>query len=755
MLSARLATLGVLAAVLASTGAAQARLDANSPQTLAPPSDLHAFLLRADEAEVRTFPRTPSFAWNPVPSAWRYEFQLSTSLAFGEGTIVWESADSTKPLRVPVVAVDVALPWITGNPYSLYARVRAVKLVPLGRKAQEGAGATGASGPTGAAGPTGAVGPTGAAAAAAAASKVVGEEVFGAWSTPFGFNMRWTNVPKTMTPNYTPGISSPRPGLLYWNPVEGATAYDVMILGARRRFVTTTNVADSRDVFTFGSRVVTPGASISWRVRAIRRLYGEIPNGMPATTYGPWSEVFRETVDQPSSPTLSLVEAVSGGAASTMTSPQVHNFTPAFRFTPDASWLARGFLYRVYVASDADCVNIVYTGAAVPGPTYAPRATGPLKLPQKYLEILGMVNAGGGIVDHGTESDTFMYDGTKFATTEAGSGGPWGARVDLWDTAWPNGGYYWTVVPVYWVQKSDDVTNVEWRDLELPQDACQSGRVMRFGKTSSAVVASSTAPYASGLSPKGKLASAGGQKPSFYGTPLVSWEPALGADSYEVQWSKTGYPWKTDGKAETGSTALMLPVEPGTWYYRVRGLNNSLPKKPQMTWSLPVQINVSKPEFKVVGGAQGLVLEASGLVRYGSPVGFSLAVPPAWQVLVNSPTAFQAQAAKGDVSSATVLFNDRKPPASTDAWRTALMAEASATSGYVKGTLQASLARLPAGTAVKLAFKKRSGKVTLSIVRWVVFPGDRAYSLTYSTTPARLGKLAKVFESSAKSFRLT
>ena len=65
--------------------------------------------------------------------------------------------------------------------------------------------------------------------------------------------------------------------------------------------------------------------------------------------------------------------------------------------------------------------------------------------------------------------------------------------------------------------------------------------------------------------------------PSFYGTPLVAWQPALGADQYQVQWSKKSYPWVKVGEKFTYATSALLPLEPGLWYYRVRGVNFSLP----------------------------------------------------------------------------------------------------------------------------------------------------------------------------------
>src|SRR5437667_9552412 len=89
---------------------------------LGAPTGLHGFLLRADEPQASSFDRTPSFAWNPVPGATGYQFQLSTSSTFRDNGIIY----ANNALTTPVAAPNVTLPWITGNPHSLYARARAV-----------------------------------------------------------------------------------------------------------------------------------------------------------------------------------------------------------------------------------------------------------------------------------------------------------------------------------------------------------------------------------------------------------------------------------------------------------------------------------------------------------------------------------------------------------------------------------------------------------------------------------------------------
>jgi hypothetical protein len=46
---------------------------------------------------------------------------------------------------------------------------------------------------------------------------------------------------------------------------------------------------------------------------------------------------------------------------------------------------------------------------------------------------------------------------------------------------------------------------------------------------------------------------------------------------------------------------MVLPLKPGTWYYRVRGFNYALPTgAQQMSWSDPARIVVAKPKFRVI-----------------------------------------------------------------------------------------------------------------------------------------------------------
>jgi hypothetical protein len=654
----------LLAALCAVSGAQAAK-----PRPPASPSGLRPFLLTPKEAPARAFPRTPSFAWNPVRNAAFYELELATSDSFNEGSIVFAS----NTLKAPTASISVALPWLTGRPYALYAHVRAIA-------------------------PSGAT---------------------SGWSTPYGFNMRWSALPTKLS-------GKQYPGLVQWTPVDGASAYDVWFNEPNKIVRTKTNAADEREYYTFHQLSPWPDV-VHWRVRAVRKTYGDLPNRLPTVTYGPWSAL--QTSVNPAFATgpLQDIAAVSD-ATSTSSTASVHRLTPAFAFNgnqvvvnPDIPGKPAP-LYRVYVFSDSDCVNVVFKGALVGSPAYAPRMTGPLQYPTQRSNLFF---APQGYLSDGLEGKTFMADSSKIQTTESdkpqsnpasgdttnptlpdpsatpppseatsplpGTPTETGAPVDLWDSGWPNGRYYWTVVAAeprivpnlgtYLAAPADqgatsirvndtlgfakgssvilgdgmtqelvgvkDIVGdtiyvadpiqydhpirerffiptdaVEYRELEMPQDACADGRVEAFGKTNEPAVTTAGAPFVTGLSPSGRLVQATGALPKFYGSPLVSWKPALGADEYQVQWSPSRYPWRpvdplTKERYEklTFATSVLLdrqvngqngvtrgPLPPGVWWYRVRGLDFALPGTARaMTWSKPVAVRITKPKFSIVG----------------------------------------------------------------------------------------------------------------------------------------------------------
>src|SRR5262249_23994172 len=90
---------------------------------------------------------------------------------------------------------------------------------------------------------------------------------------------------------------------------------------------------------------------------------------------------------------------------------------PAFTFSGDTSLDGdQAELYRVYVATDKDCVNIVYRGAVVGSPAYAPRWNGTLDLPKKQAQL---ADARTKFLPDGNEGDTSMSDGPPVTANQA------------------------------------------------------------------------------------------------------------------------------------------------------------------------------------------------------------------------------------------------------------------------------------------------------------------------------------------------
>jgi hypothetical protein len=631
--------------------------EAAKPVRGAAPKNLHGFLLRADEPADNSFTRTPSFAWSPVPGAIRYQFQLATSSSFRESGLIYSTSGTS-----PVVAPTLMLPWITGNPHALFARVRGIT----------------ASATT-------------------------------PWSNPFGFDMAPGSAPKPLPSE---------PGLLRWSPVEGADGYEVWFVDINnptpKMETVFTNVLDEREFYTF-HRTASWTTTVRWRIRALRTDRTDDnkqsrQNSLPAVGYGPWSPVYSSTNPPYVGGPIKLGHTVSDVVSSGGDASPAHRLMPAFTFTGDqASDGTSAELFRVYVFTDRQCLNRVFTSAVFGGPAYAPRPFGPLSLPAVPTSLPA---ARASYLNDGSEPDSYTYDGLKVQSTEltapatpttavpadsdssAGStgsaaagpqqiqigSGVLGAPVDLRDTDWPGRGYYWTVIPVEAVSpgalktstaaataiggtsvtvtsavgfssgdtvmlgsaaNQEPVTvvtvsgntlslavplkaahgtgepitrtggNLRYQDLELAQDVCAApyNRVARFGKNSEPALTSAGELFASGLSPKGLLTS-GTNSQAFYGPPLVAWTPALGATVYEVQWSKKPYPFKAEPNPQNQNalgtivlgTSTVLPLKPGTWYYRVRGFNYSAPTgAQQMSWSDPAKIVVAKPKFRVIG----------------------------------------------------------------------------------------------------------------------------------------------------------
>ena len=796
--------LAALLALLVGVGSARSADSA--------PTGLHGFLLRADEPGTTSFSRTPSFAWNPVPGALHYEFQLSLSDLFRDNSVIYADARATTPVEAP----PITLPWITGSPHALYARVRAVT-------------------------PDGAT----------------------PWSTNFGFDM---------VPPPPPTPLSSYPGLLRWSPVEGAAGYQVWLLDAHKTEYSSTNTLDEREFYTFHPTTKWTG-TVRWRIRALRDDAtvggGTRLNSIPAVTYGAWSPIYTSTNPSLTGGAINLVGTVSDVFSNGSATSPSHRLMPGFLWTGNQTIDGKTVeLYRMYVFTDKQCLNTVYTSAVIGAPAYAPRPFGPLALPSSAL---AEASARSAYLPDGTEPASFTYDSQPVHTTESASDasptttvpgapgsstptssgssasatsasggslsvlGRTGAPTDLWDTSWPSSGYYWTVVGVaagspgavstgvgpagakaadttlplisasglnpgdviqigsgvtqealtITAVSGDSVTlalglkfghgfgepvvrisgGFQYQDVELPQDVCAAGRIMRFGKESEPSLVASGQLFATGLSSDGRLTSAV-HTTAFYGQPLVSWTPALGAEVYEVQWSKTQYPFNPmptptgDLGMMTGSTSVVLPVGTGTWWYRVRGFDFSLPTgAQQMSWSDPAKLVVAAPKFAIVPAitpqkakASAKTSTTSGL-RTIAGTGFTMGVPTGWAHLTIPDSVatfiYRNPATHANIVEVTASGRGTRSYAQ---WAADLKLELASATGAVPST---SIVTLAAGKAIKLTVTRTSKGTKIAQVQYVVDGGSTAYAFTFTTAAVRLGADAPTFAKMIASLRLT
>ena len=99
----------------------------------------------------------------------------------------------------------------------------------------------------------------------------------------------------------------------------------------------------------------------------------------------------------------------------------LHRLMPAFTWKGTSgsasgiTWPVAPELWRVYVATDSDCVNVVFRGAVVGSPAYAPRASGGLKMPHDE-KALG--DARLATLDAGQEGEALATDGEPLTPTE-------------------------------------------------------------------------------------------------------------------------------------------------------------------------------------------------------------------------------------------------------------------------------------------------------------------------------------------------
>ena len=437
------------------------------------------------------------------------------------------------------------------------------------------------------------------------------------------FSMRWSSVPSEWRPES--GSPADMPGYVRWHPVDGATSYQVWFVNAGKVISTITNVADEREYYTFHDKPGWTG-DVTWRVRAVRRVYGKTSNKLPAVSYGPWSPEYTwtNTTDPLASGTDVQPVAAVSDRVSTPDRPDVHSLMPAFLFAGNGD--TNEGLHRVYVFSDSDCVNAVFRGAIVGGPAYAPRTSGPLALPQAPRTSRRRAGRSSRTARKATRSPSTRLRSRRRRRLADDSGSTPSAlrrrqaclagcecRV-RGSEGRPLGSRLEAGRPLLLRRRAGPGRHPR-RQGRIPRDRAAAGRVPGTLAADGTQTASQARPRVRQEQRRRHADRAGDRAvarratrswvrragTSFYGAPLVTWDAAPAAAAYDVEWSRKPYRWHAAGHIRTPATSALLPVTGGTWWYRVRGINPSLPGNTKMTWSRKVRIQIAKPTYSVVG----------------------------------------------------------------------------------------------------------------------------------------------------------
>ena len=128
----------------------------------------------------------------------------------------------------------------------------------------------------------------------------------------------------------------------------------------------------------------------------------------------------------------------------------------------------------------------------------------------------------------------------------------------------------------------------------MPQDECQAGDAMSFGKVSQPVVTSAGTPWVSGLAPSGRVVASAAKVPVLHDSPLVAWQPAVGATTLRDRAVAALLPVEGHvGTRGPGNVDRAAPRHEGRRHLVVPhpGRQSRSPTGAQaMSWSAPVRL---------------------------------------------------------------------------------------------------------------------------------------------------------------------
>ena len=498
------------------------------------PTGLHAFLLRARRgaAASTTRARRRSRGRRSRRAAAR-----TTSSSRPAATSTTSSVLFTyTKLQIPALAIAHQLPWMTGVPYALWAHVR--------WESADGKTVT-------------------------------------PWSAPFGFNMRWRD---SDYPAAAAGAGGPHP----LEADRGRDALRGALPGhqrrrsrSRRRRTSPTSASSSRS--TSARTRLVDGALARARDPVHRRQGRAEERAAACRPTGRGAAIVHDR--QPAARARHARADRHGlGHAGTRRASRAArtSSTPGFAWTPSAPVLGNigafgSSLYRVYIFTDDHCVNAglhgldrrlagvraaddrrpVRTAAVTKALANGRRRRTSSSAAPKGRSFDATGEAGraervrpgdGRSVRVGEQRRRMQAStcGTPAGRTAATTGRSSRSRCSSYRRVRPR-------------RPSD-------QPIALPGCRRAAGPVrggarheLRQGVAAGRHASAST-PWVSGLAPNGRVVASASKVPTVHDSPLVAWQPAVGATTYEMQLSRKSYPWRTTWSTTTSATSVVLPL---------------------------------------------------------------------------------------------------------------------------------------------------------------------------------------------------
>ena len=157
-------------------------------------------------------------------------------------------------------------------------------------------------------------------------------------------------------------------------------------------------------------------------------------------------------------------------------------------------------------------------------------------------------------------------------------------------------------------------SSVEYRETELPQDACQgqaatatqpavAPRMLVFGKHSAdpKPTRGKSVPYATGLSPSGRARLREPREDLVLREPARGLERRAGGEHLRRRVEQDRVPVAARRAREDAGDLGGAAAQPGTWCYRVRGVNPSIPGNHEhAVVAHGAEVQIAKPTYRVV-----------------------------------------------------------------------------------------------------------------------------------------------------------